>query len=112
LLFDITLPLISSFVGLYGGIKKGVCTLWWPYMDVTMVVFHAFIRYKKINKIKFIEIKFKRTNLSKGIIINLLRFFLKNQNCGYPISNGLLNFAHTFCHTCKTHWYGLLSYDV
>jgi hypothetical protein len=30
-----------------------------------------------------------------------------NQNHGYPISNGLLNFAHTFCHTCKTHGYGI-----
>jgi hypothetical protein len=30
-----------------------------------------------------------------------------NQNHGYPISNGLLNFAHTFCHTCKTHAYGI-----
>jgi hypothetical protein len=35
-----------------------------------------------------------------------------NQNHGYPISNGLLNFAHTFCHTCKTHGYGFLSYNV
>jgi hypothetical protein len=23
-----------------------------------------------------------------------------------------LNFAHTFCHTCKTHGYGLLFYNV
>jgi hypothetical protein len=35
-----------------------------------------------------------------------------NQNCGLPISNGLLNFAHIFSHTYKTHGYGLLSYNV
>jgi hypothetical protein len=35
-----------------------------------------------------------------------------NQNHGQPISNELLNFAHTFYHTCKTHGYGLLSYNV
>jgi hypothetical protein len=35
-----------------------------------------------------------------------------NQNCGYPISNGLLNFAHAFCHTYKIHGYGLLSYNM
>jgi len=36
---------------------EGVCTLQWPYMDVTMTIFHVFLIYKKINKIKFIEIK-------------------------------------------------------
>jgi hypothetical protein len=35
-----------------------------------------------------------------------------NQNHGQPISNELLNFVHTFCHTGKTHGYGLLSYNV
>jgi hypothetical protein len=35
-----------------------------------------------------------------------------NQNHGYPISNGLKNFAHIFCHTCKTHGYGLLFYNL
>jgi hypothetical protein len=30
----------------------------------------------------------------------------------YSISNELLNFAHTFCHTCKIHGYGLLYYNV
>ncbi len=38
----------------------GVCTLWWPYMDVTMIIFLVFLIYKKINKIKFIEIMKKR----------------------------------------------------
>ncbi len=28
------------------------------------------------------------------------------------MSNGLLNFAHTFCHTYKTHGYEFLSYNV
>jgi len=28
------------------------------------------------------------------------------------LSNELLNFAHTFCHTCKTHGYGLLFYNA
>jgi len=87
----------------------GVCTLWWPYMDVTMAVFLIFPRYKKI---KFIEIIKKGAHLSKAIIINLLRMKKSNQNHGYPISNGLLNFVHTFCHTYKTHRYGLLSYNV
>jgi hypothetical protein len=35
-----------------------------------------------------------------------------NQNHGQPISDELLNFAHIFCHTCKIHGYGLLSYNV
>jgi hypothetical protein len=35
--------------------QMGVCTLQWPYMDVIMVVFYVFPKYKKINKIKFIE---------------------------------------------------------
>jgi hypothetical protein len=60
----------------------GVCTLQWPYMDITMAIFHVFPRYKKINKIKFIEIIFKRTHLSKFIIINLLRMKKSNQNHG------------------------------
>jgi hypothetical protein len=51
-------------------------------MDVTMVVFPIFIRYKKINKIKFIEIIEKRTHLSKVIIINLPRMKKSTQNCG------------------------------
>jgi len=34
----------------------GVCTLQWPYMDVTMAIFHVFLKYKKINKIRSIEI--------------------------------------------------------
>ncbi len=77
-----------------------------------MVVFPVFPKYKKINKIKFIEIIEKGTHLSKAIIINLLRMKKSNQNCGYPINNGLLNFAHTFCHTCKTYGYGFLYYNV
>jgi hypothetical protein len=43
----------------------------WLYMDVTIVVFHVFLKYKKINKIRFIEITKKKTQLSKVIIINL-----------------------------------------
>jgi hypothetical protein len=27
----------------------GVCTLWWLYMDITMIVFLVFLKYK-INK--------------------------------------------------------------
>jgi hypothetical protein len=42
-------------------------------MDVIMAVFHVFLRYKKINKIKFIEIIEKWTHLFKAIIINLPR---------------------------------------
>ncbi len=62
----------------WGGIE-GVCTLQWPYyIDVTMAVFHVFPRYKKINKIKFIEIIEKGTNLSKAIIINLPRMKKSN----------------------------------
>jgi hypothetical protein len=38
---------------------RGVCTLQWPYMDITMAIFLVFLRYKKINKIKFIEIILK-----------------------------------------------------
>jgi hypothetical protein len=30
-----------------------------------------------------------------------------NQNCEWLTSNRLLNFAHIFCHVCKTHGYGL-----
>jgi hypothetical protein len=28
-------------------LPRGVCTLWWPYMDTTMVIFHVFLKYKK-----------------------------------------------------------------
>jgi hypothetical protein len=28
------------------------------------------------------------------------------------INNELLNFSHIFCHTCKTHGYGVLFYNV
>jgi len=48
-------------------------------MDVTMEVFLVFLRYKKINKIKFIEIIKKRIHLSKAIIINLPRMKKSNQ---------------------------------
>jgi len=58
---------------------EGICRLWWPYMDVTIVVFLVFPRYKKINKIKFIKIK-KRTHLSKVIIINFPKMKKSNQN--------------------------------
>jgi hypothetical protein len=51
--------IISSFLLL------GVCTLQWPYMDITMVVFHVFLKYKKINKIRSIEITKRRFNYLK-----------------------------------------------
>jgi hypothetical protein len=51
-------------------------------MDITMVVFLVFMRYKKINKIKFIEIMKKRIHLSKTIITNLPRLEKSNQNHG------------------------------
>jgi hypothetical protein len=51
-------------------------------MDITMVGFPIFPRYKKINKIKFIEIIKKGTHFSKAIIINLSRMKKSNQNHG------------------------------
>jgi hypothetical protein len=60
----------------------GVCTLRWPYMDVTMAIFFVFLKYKKINKIKFIEIIIKGSYLFKSIIINLPRMKKSNQNRG------------------------------
>jgi hypothetical protein len=51
-------------------------------MDVTMAGFLVFPRYKKINKIKFIEIIEKGSHLSKIIIINLPKMKKSNQNCG------------------------------
>lgn len=33
-----------------------VYTLQWPYIDITMAVFHVFPRYKEINQIKFTKI--------------------------------------------------------
>jgi hypothetical protein len=47
-----------------------------------MVVFLIFLRYKKINKIKYIEIIEKRNHLSKDNIINLPRMKKSNQDCG------------------------------
>jgi hypothetical protein len=47
-----------------------------------MAVFLVFMRYKKINKVKFIEIMKKRIHLSKTIIINLPRMEKSNQNRG------------------------------
>ncbi len=38
--------------------------LWqWPCMDVTMVVFHVFLKYKKRNKIRSIEITKKKDSV-------------------------------------------------
>jgi hypothetical protein len=51
-------------------------------MDITMIVFLLLSRYKKINKIKFIEIIEKGIHLSKTIIIKLPRMKKSNQNCG------------------------------
>jgi hypothetical protein len=47
-----------------------------------MAVFHVFFGYKKINKIKFIEIIEKWPHLFKAIIINLPRMKKSNQNYG------------------------------
>ncbi len=60
----------------------GVCTSWWPYMDVTMTIFLVFLRYKKINEIKSIEIFFKKIHISKAIIINLPKMKKSNENNG------------------------------
>jgi hypothetical protein len=51
-------------------------------MDVTMVFFPVFFKYKKINKITFIEIIKNGTHLSKAIIINLPKMKKSNQNHG------------------------------
>jgi hypothetical protein len=51
-------------------------------MDITMAVFPIFPRYKKTNKIKFIEIIKKGIHLFKAIIINLPRMKNSNQNHG------------------------------
>jgi hypothetical protein len=47
-----------------------------------MVVFLVFLRHKKINKIKFIEIIEKGIHLSKAIIINLPKMKKSNQKYG------------------------------
>jgi hypothetical protein len=49
-------------------------------MDITMEIFHVFLRYKKINKIKSIEIIIKKIHLSKAIIITLSKMKKSNQN--------------------------------
>jgi hypothetical protein len=49
-------------------------------MDVTMTIFHVFLKYKKINKIRSIEVIKKGIHLSKAIVINLSK--MKN-----PIQN-------------------------
>jgi hypothetical protein len=55
-------------------------------MDITMANFPILLRYKKINKIKSIEIIKRGTHLSKVIIINLSKMKKSNQNCGWRIS--------------------------
>jgi hypothetical protein len=62
--------------------QVGVCMLWWPYMDITMVIFLEFFRYKKIHKIRNIEIIKIRIHLFKTIIINPSKIKKSNQNCG------------------------------
>jgi len=47
-----------------------------------MTIFHVFLRYKKINKIKSIEIIKKDAHLFKVIIINLSKINKSNQNYG------------------------------
>ncbi len=51
-------------------------------MVTLMIVFHVHIRYKKINKMKIIEIINKGTHLFKAVIINHLIMKKSNQNCG------------------------------
>jgi hypothetical protein len=51
-------------------------------MDATTAIFLVFLRYKKINKIKSIEIIKKGTQLSTAIIINLSKNEKSNENCG------------------------------
>jgi len=51
-------------------------------MDIKMVVFPIYLNYKKINKMKIIEIIKKGIHLFKVIIINLLGMKKSNQNCG------------------------------
>jgi hypothetical protein len=51
-------------------------------MDIIMAVFHVFFRYKKINKIRSIEIIKIGTHLSKVIIIKLPKMKNSNQNRG------------------------------
>jgi hypothetical protein len=62
---------LASFLATNAISIAGVCTLWWLYMDITMANFHVFLRYKKINKIRSIEIIIIKTHLSKAIIITL-----------------------------------------
>ncbi len=47
-----------------------------------MAIFLVFPKYKKINKIKFIEVIEKGTHLSTVIIINLPKMKKSNQNHG------------------------------
>jgi hypothetical protein len=60
ILFLISTHMSFPLDGALDATLLGVCTLWWPYMDNTMIVFPVFLRYKNINKIKFIEIMEKR----------------------------------------------------
>jgi hypothetical protein len=50
-------------------------------MDVTMAI-SIFLKYKKINKLRSIEIIIKMTHLSKAIIINLSKMKKSNKNRG------------------------------
>ncbi len=50
---------------------SSVCTLWWPYMDVKMVFFPIFFRYKKMFIKKIHWNNKKMIHLSKVIIINV-----------------------------------------
>jgi hypothetical protein len=51
-------------------------------MDITMAVFLIFLKYKKINKIRSIEIIKIGIQLFKVIIINLPKMKKSNQNRG------------------------------
>jgi hypothetical protein len=73
-------------------------------MDITMVIFLVFLRYKKINKIEFIGIIKKGTHLFKAIIINFPKMKKSNPNLGWLISNELLNFAHVFLSHLQNSW--------
>jgi hypothetical protein len=47
-----------------------------------MTIFHVFLKYKKIKKIKFIDVIKKGTHLFKVIIINLPKMKKSNENHG------------------------------
>jgi len=83
-----------------------VYTLQWPYTNIIMGIFHVFPRYKKINKIKFIEIIEKKNRLSKIVIINFLKLKKSNQN------HKTFEFCPHFLSHLQNSWIWTLSYNV